>query len=137
MQIAASNPQYVSMEQVPQEAVAKERSILEEQARQSGRPENVIARIVDGRMQKYFQEVCLLEQPFVKDPDRTVNDVLRIVSLNLVRIFQLPVLPVLYLVTHHSRINSRALPLTYRQPGVSYRKKDATLCRRSPIVVRF
>jgi elongation factor Ts len=77
MQIAASNPQYVSMEQVPQEAVAKERSILEEQARQSGRPENVIARIVDGRMQKYYQEVCLLEQPFVKDPDRTVNDILR------------------------------------------------------------
>jgi elongation factor Ts len=77
MQIAASNPQYVSIEQVPQEAVAKERSILEEQARQSGRPENVIARIVDGRMQKYYQEVCLLEQPFVKDPDRTVNDILR------------------------------------------------------------
>jgi elongation factor Ts len=77
MQIAASNPKYVSIEQVPQEAVAKERSILEEQARQSGRPENVIARIVDGRMQKYYQEVCLLEQPFVKDPDRTVNDILR------------------------------------------------------------
>jgi elongation factor Ts len=77
MQIAASNPTYVSIEQVPQEAVAKERSILEEQARQSGRPENVIARIVDGRMQKYYQEVCLLEQPFVKDPDRTVNDILR------------------------------------------------------------
>jgi elongation factor Ts len=77
MQIAASNPKYVSIEQVPQEAVAKERSILEEQARQSGRPENVIARIVDGRMQKYYQEVCLLEQPFVKDSDRTVNDILR------------------------------------------------------------
>jgi len=77
MQIAASNPQYVSIEQVPQEVIAKERSILEEQARQSGRPENVIARIVDGRLQKYYQEVCLLEQPFVKDPDRTVNDVLR------------------------------------------------------------
>lgn len=77
MQIAASNPTYVSIEQVPQEAVAKERSILEEQARQSGRPENVIARIVDGRMQKYYQEVCLLEQPFVKDPDRIVNDILR------------------------------------------------------------
>jgi elongation factor Ts len=77
MQIAASNPKYVSIEQVPQEAVAKERSILEEQAKQSGRPENVIARIVDGRLQKYYQEVCLLEQPFVKDPDRTVNDILR------------------------------------------------------------
>jgi elongation factor Ts len=77
MQIAASNPQYVSIDQVPAEAVAKERSILEEQARQSGRPENVIARIVDGRMQKYYQDVCLLEQPFVKDTDKTVNDVLR------------------------------------------------------------
>jgi elongation factor Ts len=77
MQIAASNPQYVSIDQVPQEAIAKERGILEEQARQSGRPENVIARIVDGRLQKYYQEVCLLEQPFVKATDHTVNDVLR------------------------------------------------------------
>lgn len=77
MQIAASNPQYVSVEQVPEEAIAKERGILEEQARQSGRPENVISKIVDGRLQKYYQEVCLLEQPFVKDTDRTVNDVLR------------------------------------------------------------
>jgi elongation factor Ts len=77
MQIAASNPQYVSIEQIPEETIAKERSILEEQARQAGRPENVIARIVDGRLQKYYQEVCLLEQPFVKDPDKTVNDVLR------------------------------------------------------------
>ncbi|ETW96588.1 translation elongation factor Ts [Candidatus Entotheonella palauensis] len=77
MQIAASNPQYVSIDQVPEEAIAKERNILQEQARQSGRPENVIEKIVDGRMQKYYQEVCLLEQPFVKDTDRTVNDVLR------------------------------------------------------------
>lgn len=77
MQIAASNPTYVSIGQVPEEAVAKERSILEEQARQAGRPENVMARIVDGRLQKYYQEVCLLEQPFVKDTDKTVNDVLR------------------------------------------------------------
>ncbi len=77
MQIAASNPQYVSIEQVPEDAIAKERGILEEQARQSGRPDNVIGKIVDGRLQKYYQEVCLLEQPFVKDTDRTVHDVLR------------------------------------------------------------
>ncbi len=77
MQIAASNPQYVSIDQVPEDAIAKERGILEEQARQSGRPENVIEKIVDGRLQKYYQEVCLLEQPFVKDTDKTVNDVLR------------------------------------------------------------
>jgi elongation factor Ts len=77
MQIAASNPQYVSIEQVPTDAIAKERSILEEQARQAGRPENVIAKIVDGRLQKYYQDVCLLEQPFVKDTDKTVKDILR------------------------------------------------------------
>lgn len=77
MQIAASNPEYVSIEQVPADAIAKERSILEEQARQAGRPENVIAKIVDGRLQKYYQDVCLLEQPFVKDTDKTVKDVLR------------------------------------------------------------
>ncbi len=77
LQIAASSPKYVSIDEVPEEAVAKERSILEEQARQAGRPENVISKIVDGRLQKYYQDVCLLEQPFVKDTDRTVNDVLR------------------------------------------------------------
>jgi len=77
MQIAASNPEYVSVEQVPADAIAKERSILEEQARQAGRPENVIAKIVDGRLQKYYQDVCLLEQPFVKETGKTVNDVLR------------------------------------------------------------
>ena len=77
MQIAASNPQYVSIDQVPEDAVAKERGILEEQARQAGRPENVISRIVDGRLQKYYEDVCLLEQPFVKDTDKTVNEVLK------------------------------------------------------------
>ncbi len=77
MQIAASNPQYVSTEEVPEEALAKERDILTEQAKQSGRPDNVIEKIVEGRLQKYYQEVCLLEQPFVKETDKTVNDVLR------------------------------------------------------------
>ncbi len=77
MQIAASNPQYVSPEEVPAEAVARERDILTEQAKQSGRPDNVIEKIVEGRLQKYYQETCLLEQPFVKDSDKTVNDVVR------------------------------------------------------------
>ncbi len=77
MQIAASNPQYVSPEEVPEDVVAKERDILTEQAKQSGRPDNVIEKIVEGRLQKYYQEACLLEQPFVKDADKTINDVLR------------------------------------------------------------
>ena len=67
MHIAASGPEFVSKEEVPEEAVAKERRILEEQAKEAGRPEQVIPKIVEGRLQKYFEDVCLLEQPFVKD----------------------------------------------------------------------
>ena len=76
MHIAASGPEFVSKEEVPEEAVAKERRILEEQAKEAGRPEQVIPKIVEGRLQKYFEDVCLLEQPFVKDSDLTVNELL-------------------------------------------------------------
>jgi elongation factor Ts len=74
MQVAASNPLYVSRQDVPPEMLERERSILEEQARAAGRPQHILAKIVEGRLEKYFQEVCLLEQPFVKDPDSTVGD---------------------------------------------------------------
>jgi elongation factor Ts len=77
MQIAASNPQYVSRQEVPEEALAKERSILEEQAKAAGRPEHVIPRIVEGRLDKFYQEICLLDQPFVKNPDISVDDLLK------------------------------------------------------------
>jgi elongation factor Ts len=77
MHIAASNPQYVSREDVPEDVLAKERHILEEQAKHAGRPEHVIPNIVAGRLQKYFQDVCLLEQPFVRDQDRSVSDLLK------------------------------------------------------------
>ncbi len=76
MQIAASDPRYVSRDDIPEDVIAKERYILEEQAKTAGRPEQVIAKIVDGRLQKYFQEVCLLDQPFVKDSSITVRDLL-------------------------------------------------------------
>lgn len=77
MQIAASNPQYVSRQEVPEDALAKERSILEEQAKAAGRPEHVIPRIVEGRLDKFYQEICLLDQPFVKNPDISVDDLLK------------------------------------------------------------
>jgi elongation factor Ts len=77
MQVAASNPLYVSRQDVPQEMLEKERSILEEQARAAGRPENILPKIVEGRLEKYFQEVCLLEQPFVKDPEATVDSLIK------------------------------------------------------------
>jgi elongation factor Ts len=73
MHIAASAPVAVSREDVDQVRVERERGIFKEQALGEGKPEKVIDRIVEGRIEKYFQEVCLLEQPFVKDPDRTVK----------------------------------------------------------------
>jgi elongation factor Ts len=77
MHIAASNPQYIARQDVPPEVTNKERHILEEQAKTAGRPPEVIPKIVEGRLEKYFQEVCLLEQPFVKDPDLSVGDLIK------------------------------------------------------------
>ncbi len=76
MQIAATNPICVRREDVPQEVLEKEKRIYEEQARESGKPENVIERIVQGKLEKFFQEVVLLEQPYIKNPDITVQDLL-------------------------------------------------------------
>jgi elongation factor Ts len=75
MQIAAACPISVSPEEVPAELVAKEREILTEQAKASGKPEKIIEKMVEGRIQKYFEEVCLLDQKFVKDQDRAVRDI--------------------------------------------------------------
>ena len=75
MQIAAACPISVSPDEVPAELVAKEREILTEQAKASGKPEKIIEKMVEGRIQKYFEEVCLLEQKFVKEQDRAVKDI--------------------------------------------------------------
>lgn len=76
MHIAALNPYYVRREDVTQDVIEKERSIYKTQAAQSNKPEKVIEKMVDGKMEKFFQEACLLEQPFVKNPDITVKDLL-------------------------------------------------------------
>ena len=76
MQIAAANPHYLDREHVPADVVEKERQILRIQAIESGKPEKVIDRIVEGRMEKYFSEVCLLDQPFIRDMDMTVRELL-------------------------------------------------------------
>jgi len=73
MHIAASDPRFIRKEDVTEDVLAKEREIYLEQARQTGKPENVLAKIVEGRMSKYYAEACLLEQPFVKDPNLTVQ----------------------------------------------------------------
>lgn len=73
MQIAANNPAYVSKEEVPAEVIEHEREILRVQALNEGKPEKIVEKMVDGRIEKYYKEVCLLEQPFIKDPDKTVT----------------------------------------------------------------
>ncbi len=76
MHVAAQNPLVVLREELSQDALERERNIYKEQALASGKPENIVEKIVDGKIGKYYSEVCLLEQPFVKDTDITVGDLL-------------------------------------------------------------
>jgi elongation factor Ts len=74
MQIAATSPVAIDRSRVPEDIVEKEKDIYTSQARASGKPEKIIEKIVEGKLQKFFAEACLLEQPFVKNPDITVQD---------------------------------------------------------------
>jgi elongation factor Ts len=76
MQVAAAAPRWVRREDVTADVLESEREIAREQARKSGKPETVIDKIADGKMDKFYAEACLLEQPYVKDPDRTVQQLL-------------------------------------------------------------
>ncbi|MBI5587987.1 MAG: translation elongation factor Ts [Deltaproteobacteria bacterium] len=73
MHIAALNPLYVRRNDVPAELVEKEKEIYAHQAKESGKPDNVIQKMVDGKIEKFFKEICLLEQPFVKNPDVSIE----------------------------------------------------------------
>jgi len=73
MHIAAMSPLYVKREDVPVDIIEKERDIYREGARSSGKPDGVIEKIVEGKLEKFFKEVCLFEQAFVKNPDITVG----------------------------------------------------------------
>ncbi len=76
MQIAAANPIAIDQERVPAELLQKEKDIYTTQAKESGKPEKIIDKIVEGKLKKFFSEACLLEQPFVKNPDITIQDFL-------------------------------------------------------------
>jgi len=76
MQIAATNPVAVSQKDVPEDLIIKEKEIYLSQAKDSGKPANILDKIVEGRVQKFYQEICLLEQPFIKDPDKHVGDLI-------------------------------------------------------------
>ena len=73
MQVAAANPQYLDRDSIPQEVVAKETEILTAQAMNEGKPQNIAEKMVAGRINKYFKEICLVDQPFIKDGDLTVT----------------------------------------------------------------
>ena len=76
MQVAASNPIYVKREEVDPQFIEKEREIYRAQALNEGKPEKIVEKMVEGRIEKYYKEICLLEQPFIKDTDKTVQDML-------------------------------------------------------------
>ena len=76
MHIAAANPQFVRRDEVPTDNLEKEREVLTQQALNEGKPAKIVERMVEGRIEKYYKEVCLLEQPFVKDPDINVTKML-------------------------------------------------------------
>ncbi|MBV9454870.1 MAG: elongation factor Ts [Rubrobacter sp.] len=77
LHVASMNPLTVSPENLPQEVLAEERAIAEKQAREKGKPENIIERIVEGRMDKFVKEKALLTQDYVKEPDKSVGDLLQ------------------------------------------------------------
>ncbi len=69
MQIAATDPDYISRDDIPTDILDREKSVLKEQALQEGKPANIVDKIIEGRLDKFYNRVCLLDQPFVKDGD--------------------------------------------------------------------
>lgn len=83
MQIAAANPKYVREEEVDPAELEKEKEILKAQALNEGKPANIVEKMIQGRIKKYYEDVCLLNQPFVKDSSKTIKDVLTEATLKI------------------------------------------------------
>ena len=83
MQIAAANPLYVSREEVPESMIEHEKEVLRAQALNEGKPANIVEKMIVGRIEKYYKEICLLEQNFIKDPDKTIT---QLVTENIAKI---------------------------------------------------
>lgn len=83
MQIAAAKPEFVRIEDVPAENVEKEKEILRVQAINEGKPAQIVDKMVEGRVKKYYQDVCLMEQAFVKDPSKTITDLMTEATLKI------------------------------------------------------
>jgi len=83
MQVAAANPLVVQREELPEEDVEREREIYRDQARSQGKPDKIIDKIVDGKMEKYYGEVCLLDQAYIKDGDKKVSQLLEDIRMKV------------------------------------------------------
>lgn len=77
MHIAAARPRFSTREEVTEDVLAKEREIFAHQAKESGKPENIVEKIVTGKMEKFYEENCVLEQPFIKDTNITIGDLIK------------------------------------------------------------
>jgi len=76
MQIAAANPKYISRDDVPQDVISKEREILKIQAVNEGKPEHIAEKIVDGRIEKFYEENCLMDQSYIRDPEKKISQLI-------------------------------------------------------------
>ena len=85
MQVAAANPQFLNRNEVPDSELEHEKDILTEQARNEGKPENIIAKMVMGRINKYYKEVCLVDQEFIRDGDLTISKLLKSKNADVAR----------------------------------------------------
>lgn len=85
MQVAAANPAYLNRTQVPEAELAHEKQVLTEQARNEGKPEKIIEKMVVGRIEKYYKEVCLVDQAFIKGDDEVISDLLKKANAEVVR----------------------------------------------------
>lgn len=83
LQVAASDPQYISIEDIPSEVIEKEKAVYKKQAEKAGKPANVVEKIAEGKLAKYYEQVVLLEQAYVKDPDQKIKDYLGSVVASL------------------------------------------------------
>ncbi|MBN1897415.1 MAG: translation elongation factor Ts [Spirochaetes bacterium] len=78
MQIAASNPKYISRDNIPEDVLSSEKDIFRKQAKQEGKPDKMLDKIAEGKLGRFFSEVCLMEQPFIKDTDKSIEDVIKL-----------------------------------------------------------
>ncbi|MBU0686923.1 MAG: translation elongation factor Ts [Candidatus Margulisbacteria bacterium] len=83
LQVAATNPQYLMREDVPADIISHEKEILKGQAQNEGKPENVLEKIIEGRLEKFYEETCLLDQPFIKDPKKNIKDLLADIAVKI------------------------------------------------------